>query len=90
MNIKHILTGKGLLETFKAENAETSTEQMQTENDSFEGLPVFNNISYANELSKLINCNELSQSFHLQGGKSPNKYDTMVSAIKLSDELSQI
>jgi hypothetical protein len=28
MNIKHILTGKGLLETFKAENAETSTEQM--------------------------------------------------------------
>lgn len=50
INIKHILTGKGLLETFKAENTEVGGDQHEN-NDIAEGLPVFNNISYANDLS---------------------------------------
>jgi hypothetical protein len=55
LNIKNVLTGKGLLETFAKENKSSIGLQGQ---DS--GLPVFSNDGYTRDLRELLACNEMA------------------------------
>ena len=46
---------------------------------------MFTNSEYASDLSQLLTCREMSQSFY----KKENNYDSIVNALKLSNELAQ-
>ncbi len=67
---------KNLVEIFSNEfkNGTALTDGLSQEM----GLPLFSNLNFANELSQLLSCSELSQSF------KPGKNTQLMDALKLN------
>lgn len=50
---------------------------------------MFTNRAYSQDLSQLLNCEELNQSFNVADLKDRPQHEDMLGALMLSDELSQ-
>ena len=82
MNVKQIATGKRVMGVFEAEHKRLTDDGDQSHP---EGLQVFQNPVYANDLRQLLDCSDLNNSFNA-AAYSP-KYDQVAGALIMAQKI---